>query len=82
MTITATHIMRKVVPYFSIPVFNTKLVVWQDVYNHERKEGLSVEDKVQLLREIENCKRKQTCVGILSCKFYDPNDLEKRNQNY
>jgi hypothetical protein len=41
-------------------------------------EGLSVEEQVKVIRKTENGRRrKPTCLGIWSHKFYDPNDLEK-----
>ena len=52
----------------------------------DKNKILSFEEKAKVLRGLQNGVRgggrRQTCVGIWSYKFYDPNDLEKQNQNF
>jgi len=48
-----------------------------------KKEVLSIEKKVTVIRQIENGKKKADMCRELSPKFCDPNDFKKeRNQDY
>jgi hypothetical protein len=48
----------------------------------DKRKVLSVEEKVKLMREIENGKQETKCClsGICSCKFYDPKICENRSK--
>jgi hypothetical protein len=72
--------MCKVALHFSTPAdTRSEVITWLQ----PPTEGLSVEEQVKVIRKTENGKRrKPTCVGIWSHKFYYSNDLEKENENY
>ena len=43
---------------------------------------MSIEEKLKVIREIENGKQADISSEIWCSKFYHPNDLEKQQQNF
>jgi len=49
----------------------------------KKRNIVSVKGKFKVICKTKNGKKESWFVsGIWSCKFFDPNDLEKQNQNF
>ena len=59
------------------------MITWLQSYSHKQKEGS--EHQREAVSDMTNRKWKSEiwhAAEIWSCKYYDPNDLEKQNQYY
>jgi hypothetical protein len=79
MTIAAVTV-HDVSLYFSTPAVNRRFIKYVMVTITNKRKVLSIKEKVILIQEIENGKRKLTCVGNFICKFCSQRDLEKQNR--
>jgi len=81
MTVMVIHFMHKVSLYFSTPAVNRRLVEWWQAYIHQQK-VISIKEKVKVIKKWGGEEKKLMLSGFWYRKFYDPNNLDKQNQNY